>query len=106
MEDALTEGNGYLKKFKEVQTKLKNVGFRLRSVDSSKKIKELAEIMDLVKLCIEHQENINDLIMKLRINFSNNQPAIRMHYDSQLIFSKIIYIRKQLDLIDQKMKKL
>ena len=106
LEDALTEGNGYLKKFKEVQTKLKNVGFRLRSVDSSKKIKELAEIMDLVKLCIEHQENINDLIMKLRINFSNNQPAIRMHYDPQLIFTKMIYIRKQLDLIDQKMKKL
>lgn len=105
LESVLNDGKGYSKKLKELSTKMKNVGFRMRAVDS-KKLKTVGEIMDILDKCIEHQDNINDLILKLRINFSNNQPAIRMHYDSQLIFSKIILIRKLLQTIHQKMKKL
>ena len=106
LEGSIEEGGKYLKELKEVKTKIRNVGARLQSIDAKDKLKIVKNIVDLLEKCIEHQTDINDLLLKLKINFSNNQPAIRLSYDSQLIFSKIIFIKKCLSSIDKLMKSL
>ena len=85
-----------------------NVGGRLSTIgtdSSAGKLKNVSEIVKLLDQCIKHQDDINSLVSQLRINFSNNQPAIRLQYDSQLILSKIILLRRMMDTIKGLMKK-
>lgn len=101
-------GDGYKKKFEEIKSKMANVGGRLSTLGTDKataKLKTISEIVKLLDQCIKHQNDINALVTQLRINFSNNQPAIRLQYDSQLILSKIILLRRFMDTIKGLMKK-
>jgi len=105
---AYKSGGDYEKKFKEIKSKMANVGGRLSTIGSDKstaKLKTISEIVKLLDQCIKHQGDINTLIAELRINFSNNQPAIRLQYDSQLILSKVILLRRFMDTIRGLMKK-
>lgn len=101
-------GSDYKKQFEEIKTKMSNVGGRLSTIGSdvaTAKLKTVGEIVKLLDQCIKHQSDINALVGQLRVNFSNNQPAIRMQYDSQLILSKIILLRRFMDTINGLMKK-
>jgi hypothetical protein len=105
---AYKSGGDYKKKFEEIKSKMANVGGRLSTIgtdSSAGKLKNVSEIVKLLDQCIKHQDDINSLVSQLRINFSNNQPAIRLQYDSQLILSKIILLRRMMDTIKGLMKK-
>jgi hypothetical protein len=104
--DAIDEGGKYVKQFKEVKVKMKNIGARLQALDDKNKLGVIKDVIDLLNFCIKHQEDINDLMMKLKINFSNNQPAIRLTYDAKLIVSKVIFIKKKIDDINKLIQKL
>lgn len=105
---AYKSGGDYKKKFENIKTKMGNVGGRLTTIGTDKtsaKLKTVGEIVKLLDQCIKHQSDINSLVAQLRVNFSNNQPAIRMQYDSQLILSKVILLRQFMATIKGLMKK-
>lgn len=104
--DAIDEGGSYIKQFKEVKTKMKNVGARLQALDEISKLGLIKDIIDLLNLCIKHQTDINDLMTSLKIHFSQNKPAIRLTYDAKLIVSKVIFIKKKLDEINNLIQKI
>ena len=55
---------------------------------------------------LKTQKDINDLIRKLQINFFQNQPAIRLQWDSNLVHAKAYYIERLLKEIEGHLVKL
>jgi uncharacterized protein YukE len=107
--DALMDCNEKGKEFSKVyETNIKrvrNVHNRLHTVggDSDEVVKQkkyLRNINELFKKCLSHQNDINDLIEKLKINFLKNEPAIRIQYESGLVFAKAYLIQKMLKEIE------
>ena len=63
-------------------------------------------IIRLVDACLKHQNEINDLVTILKIRFFENEPAIRLQWNSNLIFAKAILINKALQQVSKRMAKL
>lgn len=100
------DGKNFVKKYETNIKKLVNIGRRLRNVDDTKTMKVVAITIKLLETCLKHQKDINDLIRKLQINFFQNQPAIRLQWDSNLVHAKAYYIERLLKEIEGHLVKL
>ncbi len=111
--DAIMEcnlkGKDFSKTYEDNILKCRNIYRRLHSVAGdnpglNKTKKYIKNINKLLIKCLSHQNDINDLIEKLKINFLKNQPAIRLQYESDLVHAKAYLIQKILKEIEGYLK--
>ena len=97
------KGKDFVKVYENNIQRCINIFNRLRTIENSSKVRKQMEyirnIKKLLTACLKHQNEINDLVEKLKINFFENQPAIRLQWDSNLIFAKAFIIEKLLSEI-------
>jgi hypothetical protein len=105
-EDCNEQGNNNSKKYKEWLIKLNSIAKRFDSISERDKKDNVKIIIRLVDACLKHQNEINDLVTILKIRFFENEPAIRLQWNSNLIFAKAILINKALQQVSKRMAKL
>ena len=111
LKDCNKEGKDFSKKFQNNIQRCINVFNRLRSVDDENgKVRKLMDYIRKIKIllegCLKYQNKINDLVEVLKINFFKNEPAIRLQWDSNLIFAMAFRIEKLLKEIDGYLSKI
>lgn len=112
--DALMEcnqkGKEFSKKYETNILRCNNIFRRLRSTENSEKVRDkmivIRNIKELLTKCLKHQNDINDLIEVLKINFLKNEPAVRLQFESNLVYAKAFMIEKWLKEINGYLPKL
>lgn len=105
-ENCNDQGKNYAKKYKDFLIKLNSIAKRLDSINDRNKKESVKTIIKIVEGCLNHQNDINDLVTVLKIRFFENEPAIRLQWNSNLIFAKAILINKALQQVSKMMAKL
>ncbi len=85
---AITEDKNHLKKIKLIKDLVKNIAFRYKSVSSSNEdMKKLKSITNSIEKIIEYKQFLSEKLLKIKSEFLNYQPAIRIQYETSLIYA-------------------